>query len=396
MTASAVGVRAPAYDNKLATPVSESSRIGSVDLIRGVVMVLMAIDHVRVYSGVPAGGPTPGIFFTRWVTHFCAQAFVFLAGTGAFLLGEKLRDRRALARFLVTRGALLVALELTLLHVAWTFTFDFTHLLAGVIWMLGWCMVLLAALVWLPAPVVGVVGLALVFGQNLFTPLASVMPQSTQWFWQFVYLGGEVKIGPVALNILYVIVPWIGVMAAGYGFGTIIRREPAQRRRLCLAIGLGATALFLVIGGLLVATRPAPNGAPPAFLRLLNQQKYPASQLFLMMTLGPAIALIPLAERARGWFASAITTFGRVPMFYYMLHIPLIHAVSLLTWRLRDGNAGASRFDFAPYVSIPPAQRWSLGLLYLVFAVCVALLYPVCRWYARRKAEAPAAWMRYI
>jgi uncharacterized membrane protein len=395
VTASPPDVRAP-YDNSKFTPARTTSRITSLDFVRGVVMILMAIDHVRVYSGVPAGGPTPGVFFTRWVTHFCAPAFVFLAGTGAFFLGRKLGDPKALAKFLVTRGLLLVALELTVLHIAWTFTFDFTHLLAGVIWMLGWCMVIMAALVQLPPSVVGIIGLALIIGQNLITPLAGMMPQSTQWFWQLLYLGGEVKVGSTSLSVLYVIVPWIGVMAAGYGFGTIMAHDEPDRRRLCLRIGLAATALFIIIAGILVATRPAPAGAPPALLRLLNQQKYPASQLFLMMTLGPTIALIPLAARARGWFSNVITTFGRVPMFYYMLHIPLIHAVSLVAWLIRDGQVGAARFDSAPYVSIPPANRWSLALLYLVFAIVVALLYVPCRWYARRKAERPAAWMRYI
>ena len=150
MTSSSVGTRAASYDKTVFTPARTESRIDSLDLIRGVVLILMEIDHVRVYSGIPAGGPTPGIFFTRWVTHFCAPAFAFLAGTGAYLLSRKLQDTRALARFLATRGLLLVALELTVLHVAWTFTFDFTHLLAGVIWMLGWSMVLMAALVQLP------------------------------------------------------------------------------------------------------------------------------------------------------------------------------------------------------------------------------------------------------
>ena len=396
MTASTVGVRGASYDNIAHKPERSVARVGSLDLVRGVVMILMAIDHVRVYSGVPAGGPTPGVFFTRWVTHFCAPAFVFLAGTGAFLLGRKLESTKSLAKYLATRGLLLVALELTVLHVAWTFTFDFTHLLAGVIWMLGWCMVLMALLVQLPPSVVGVTGLILIFGQNLITPLAAVMPQSTQWFWQFLYLGGEVKIGATSISILYVIVPWIGVMAAGYGFGAITTLAPAERRRWYLRIWLGATALFLIVGGALVATRQAPNGAPPAFIRLLNQQKYPASQLFLLMTLGPTIALIPLAERARGRIANVVTTFGRVPMFYYLLHIPLIHATSLVVWYLRDGRVGAERFNAAPYVSMPPVERWSLGLLYLTFAVVVALLYPLCRWYARRKSERPSPWMRYI
>jgi uncharacterized membrane protein len=396
MTVSSVGLRAAAYDGTLSRPPRPAGRIASLDLVRGVVMILMAIDHVRVYSGAPAGGPAPGIFFTRWVTHFCAPVFVFLAGTGAFFLGQKLENNKALARYLVTRGLLLVALELTVLHVAWTFTFDFTHLLAGVIWMLGWCMVLMAALVQLPAPTVGIIGLVLIFGQNLLTPLAGVMPQATQWFWQFLYLGGEVKVGATSISILYVIVPWIGVMAAGYGFGALMALEPAQRRKWCLRIGLTATALFVVIAGVLVATRPAPNGAPPAILRLLNQQKYPASALFLMMTLGPAIALIPLADRAKGWLASAVTTFGRVPMFYYLLHIPLIHATALVVWFLRDGSAGSARFNAAPYVSIAPAERWSLALLYLVFAIVVAILYVPCRWYAQRKAGQALAWMRYI
>ena len=396
MTATTLQSPAARYDNIVRPGERATSRVSSIDLIRGVVMILMAIDHVRVYSGVPAGGPTPGVFFTRWVTHFCAPAFAFFAGTAAFYLGKKLDDPRALAKYLVTRGLLLVALELTVLHVAWTFTFDFTQLLAGVIWMLGWSMIALAALVQLPAAVVGVVGIAIILGQSLLTPIAAAMPQSTHWLWQFLYLGGQVKMGGVTISILYVLVPWIGVMAAGYGFGTIVSREAAQRRRLCLGIGIGATVLFLAVGGALVMRHPAPAGAPPLLLRLLAQRKYPASILFLLMTLGPTIALIPLAERARGRVASIVTTYGRVPMFYYLLHIPLIHATSLLVWLIRDGNAGAARFNSAPDVFIPPADRWSLGLLYLVFAIVVAALYPICRWYAARKMTHPAAWMRYI
>jgi len=151
-----------------------------------------------------------------------------------------------------------------------------------------------------------------------------------------------------------------------------------------------------VIGGVLVAMQPARAGAPPALRRLLNQQKYPASQLFLMMTLGPMIALIPLAERARGLWSSVVATFGRVPMFYYLLHIPLIHATSLVVWLVRDGKVDASRFDYAPYVSIPPGGRWSLALLYLVFALVVAVLYPICRWYAGVKQRRPGSWLRYL
>jgi uncharacterized membrane protein len=375
------------------------SRLTSIDIVRGVVMVLMAIDHVRVYSGVPAGGPTPGIFFTRWITHFCAPAFVFLAGTGAFLHGRKLADTRALSRFLITRGLLLVALELTVIRASWTFNVDYSQfVLAGVIWMLGWCMVLLAGLVWLPVSAIGAFGLLVMLFQNVLTPLGGALPASWRPFWEFIYpAGAEVKLGAngPAVTVLYTIVPWIGVMAAGYAFGTILLRAPSDRRRLCLRIGIAATALFVVLAGIRVAMG-GPGAGAPAIIRLLNQNKYPASQLFLLMTLGPTIIMVALTDGARGWFARMLETFGRVPMFYYLLHIPLIHATALLVWFIRNGSVHPERFATAPYVSIPPADRWSLPLLYLVFALVVAALYPLCAWYGRLKARSRAPWLRYI
>jgi uncharacterized membrane protein len=375
-------------------------RVASLDIIRGAVMVLMAIDHVRVYSGVPAGGPTPGIFFTRWITHFCAPAFVFFAGTAAFLHGKKLGERGALARYLVTRGLMLVLLELTVIRASWTFNVDYSQfILAGVIWMLGWCMVLLAELIWLPIWAIGTFGLLVILFQNVFGLPGGALPEACRQVWEFIYpVGADVRLGHggPAITVLYTIVPWIGVMAAGYAFGAIVIRDPAARRRLCLRIGLSATALFLVLGGLAVLLRPAPADAPPAVIRLLNQQKYPASQLFLLMTLGPTIALLPLAERAHGRVAAVLATFGRVPMFYYLLHIPLIHATALAVWLIRDGSAHAEWFATAPYVSIPPAQRWGLPLLYLVFVIVVAVMYPLCRWYGRMKASRPDSWLRYI
>lgn len=138
------------------------------------------------------------------------------------------------------------------------------------------------------------------------------------------------------------------------------------------------------------------GGNAPLWIRILNQRKYPASQLFLLMTIGPAIALLPFVEQARGFVSRALEVFGRVPMFYYLLHIPLIHAVALIVWKIRDGAFHHEWFVTAPYVFVPPGQRWSLGLLYLVFAACVVLLYFPCRWYAERKRQRPRAWMRYV
>ncbi|MDB4913280.1 MAG: hypothetical protein JWM95_924, partial [Gemmatimonadetes bacterium] len=175
---------------------TRQNRINSLDIMRGVVMVLMAIDHVRVYAGVPAGGPSPGIFFTRWITHFCAPSFVFFAGTSAYLLGLRLNDTRALARHLATRGALLVLLELTLLKVAWTFNADYSHfILAGVIWMLGWCMILMAALVHLAPRTLAILGVLLVLFQQLFTVGARAVPGVLKPLMQVLYTGGQIKVG---------------------------------------------------------------------------------------------------------------------------------------------------------------------------------------------------------
>ena len=394
MTATS-GIDFPAARREPATAPVLPARLTSLDLWRGAVMVLMAIDHVRVYSGVPAGGPTAGVFFTRWVTHFCAPGFVFLAGTAAFLYGRKVAGRRELSRYLLTRGLLLVALELTVVRLSWTFTpASLAAPLAGVIWMLGWCMVLMSLLVRLPITAIAIFGLATIFAQDVFGPLAGALPAGLAWVGQFAYTGGEVALGGVTVSILYSIVPWIGVMAAGYVFGVILLREPEVRRRACLRIGLASTIAFLVVAAAVVALNR--NTAMPALFQVLNQRKYPASQLYLLMTLGPPIALLPLAERAQGWLARVLEDFGRVPMFYYLLHIPLIHALALIAWILRDGQAHSEWFVTAPYVSIEAAARWGLPLLYFVFVIAVVMLYFPCRWFAHVKSRGRQGWLRYI
>ena len=373
-------------------------RIVALDIVRGAIMVLMAIDHVRVYAGVPAGGPTPGVFFTRWVTHFCAPGFVFLAGTAAYLYGRKLGDRSALTRFLLLRGAWLVLLELTVLRLAWTFNFNYTHyLLAGVIWMLGWCMILLALLIQLPLWAVSALGLSIVALHNL-TDLIPGFADAARHsaaapLWQLLYFGGE--IGP--LSVLYVIVPWIGVMALGYAFGSWFEQSPSERRKRCLIWGGGAILLFLVLRGLNLYGDPRPWN-PERPLSFLATNKYPASLLFLLMTLGPIVALVPILERAKGWWADRLAVFGRVPLFYYLLHIPLIHTLALLVALVRTPAQVSWLFGNHPMAppEVPPGYRWSLGLLYLVFALAVTLLYFPCKWFAELKARRSDPWLRYL
>ena len=402
-----------------------TARVAAIDVVRGAVMVLMAIDHVRVYSGLPAGGPTAGIFLTRWITHFVAPAFIFLAGASAFLHGRKLPNTGALARFLLTRGLWLVLLELTLLRVAWTFNFDFGHyLLAGVIWVIGWCMVLLAGLIFLPRWALTAFGLVLVMGHNVLDAFSqSLFPlvEKSSWGWllQVLYFGGPIQLGEhgPTLFVLYSIVPWIGVMALGYAFGRVVLMDASPRRRVCVALGTAAVALFLLLRGFNLYGDPRPwsspkppatqaqqsgsaagqaspaasNPAPrrpqaPAWISFLNTTKYPASLLFLLMTLGPTLLVFPFLGNT-GRVLGVLTTFGRVPFFYYVLHIPLIHLAAIVVSLLRSGSVSPWLFLNHP-VMIPPAPEgyvWSLSLLYLVWAVVVVALYFPCRWFAGLK-----------
>jgi uncharacterized membrane protein len=400
----------------VAVNATATTRIGAIDLIRGAVMILMAIDHVRVYSGVPAGGPTYGVFFTRWVTHFCAPAFIFLAGTSIFFYG---RRHSGLSKFLITRGVWLIFLEFTFLRVAWTFNFDFKHYeMAGVIWVIGVCMILMAGLVKLQLTAVGAIGVVIIGAHNLMDShmgalLEGLDTNRLSGLWKIFYVGffaGPIQFGPDGPNliVLYSIIPWIGVMAAGYAFGRVLVMEPAQRKRFCLGFGLSAVALFLVLRGFNLYGDPRPwhvaaqgrNGAPPmpALLAFLNTTKYPASFSFLLMTLGPIIALIPLLEGLRGGIARRIAVFGRVPFFYYVLHIPLIHAMALVVSKIRLGFVSPWLFTNHPMGNpgVPTGYVWSLPLLYFVWAIAITLLYFACRWFAELKARRNDWWLSYL
>jgi uncharacterized membrane protein len=422
----------PAAVASLTSEASPKARIASVDVVRGVVMLLMAIDHVRVYSGLPAGGPTPGIFFTRWITHFVAPAFCFLAGTAAWLHGRKLGNKGALARFLLTRGAWLILLELTVLRLAWTFNLDFQHyMLAGVIWMLGWCMILLAGLIWLPVPVIAGLGVTIIFAHNIVDFNAAQIfsrfdASGVAWVAQFLYFGGTVTLGKtgIPISVLYSIVPWIGVMAAGYAYGRLMELPADKRRRINLALGCGCIALFLILRSIdaygdprhwnpkpqpqhaatqsaqqsaqAAPTRPRP--VAPAYIRFLNTTKYPASLLFLLMTLGPMFIGLAFSENLRGRIGKILQVFGRVPMWFYLLHIPLIHLLSILVTLLRAPGGIGWLFANHPMdpPPPPPGYAWSLPLLYAVWLLAIVILYFPCRWFADLKSRKKSRWLSYL
>ena len=406
------------------TPASDATRTGRIaalDVVRGVVMILMAVDHVRVYSGVPAGGPFAAIFFTRWITHFVAPAFAFFAGTSIYLHARKLGSPAATSRFLLTRGAWLILLELTVIRVSWTFNFDFAnYMLAGVIWMLGWCMILMAALSRLSARTNAIVGGAVVALHNVLDFAPSVT-ESFGPIGTLLYGGGVVNVG-APLFVLYVIVPWIGVMMLGYAFGVVMAKPPAERKRTVLRIGVAATAAFLVLrvidaygdprhwrvrpqpvaqaaaqSAAPIATQaPRPTASPT--IRFLNTTKYPASLLFLLMTLGPMLILLGIADGASGKLTDVLSTYGRVPFFYYLLHIPLIHAAACVVSLIREGRVDPWLFTNHPMNpgDLPAGYMWPLWLLYLVFAICVVLLYFPCRWFARLRATGRHPFLSYL
>jgi uncharacterized membrane protein len=388
-------------------------RVSSIDILRGLVMALMAIDHVRVFAGVPAGGAAAGIFLTRWVTHFCAPVFVFLAGTSAYLYGRKHDD---LSRHLLVRGALLILLELTVIRCAWTFNLDFAHYaLAGVIWAIGWSMIVLAGLVRLPRAAALLFGVALVAGHNLGDARMGAWVDGLDGnalgaLWKILYIGffaGPIRFGEEGPNliVLYSLVPWMGVMALGYASGSVLELEPARRRRTWLALGLAATAAFLVLRGFELYGEPRGwraatndgNGLPPLFA-FLETSKYPASLQFLLMTLGPALALLAPLEHARGLLARALTTLGRATLFFYLLHIPLIHLLALGVSFVREGSVSPWLFANHPMGAGPAPEgfRWSLGWLYAVWAVAMVLLWLACRWFVEFKARRRSAWLRYL
>jgi uncharacterized membrane protein len=382
------------------------SRLDSVDLLRGLVMVLMALDHVRDFFTELRFNPTDlsqtnaVLFFTRWVTHFCAPTFVFLAGTGAFLYGSRGRSRNELAGFLVTRGLWLVVLEFTVIRLGWSFDLSYASLLwVQVIWVIGVSMVVLAGLVYLPLPAIAAFGLVMIATHNLFD---GVTPQSLGgWgpLWMVLHVQGPVALpGGGTLFVAYPLIPWIGVMAAGYAFGSLLLRPTEKRRRLLLCLGLALTGAFVVLRALNVYGDPFPwspqRTGVLTVLSFLNTTKYPPSLAFLLMTLGPAIASLTWFERLSGPAARFLIVFGRVPLFYYVLHIFVIHAAALALGVM----AGFPPAAFLRPIFFNPVPGWGYGLpaIYAIWAAIVLALYPACRWYAGLKARRHDAWLSYL
>ena len=371
----------------------ERARIGSVDTLRGLVMVIMALDHTRDFFSITGFNPRevtdPLLFLTRWVTHFCAPTFILLAGLSAFLYGRG-KSLRELSRFLLVRGLWLILIDLTLIKFGWRFELDLYRLSAGVIFVIGASMVALSALIWLPRWAIASLALLMIAGHNLLDNVRAEDLGEASGAWHVLHEPGLVPLGDsVTLYILYPLVPWIGVMASGYLLGPVMQLDQGKRQRILLAVGAAITVGFLVLRVTNVYGDPTPWTPQDTWLSTIlsffNCEKYPPSLLYLMMTLGTALILLALFEQVRGALASFLATFGRVPFFYYVVHIYLIHALAV-----------ATAFAITGALATTPEINFSLTGVYIVWLMVVVLLYPICRWFSELKEKSSGWWWTYL
>jgi uncharacterized membrane protein len=390
--------------------VASRARIESVDLLRGVIMILMALDHTRDYFGVAGVNPTDpatttvALFFTRWVTHFCAPVFFLLTGTGAFLALRR-RTIAQLSRFLFTRGLWLIFVEVVLLRCfGWQFNFDYRVTMLTVLWALGWAMIVLSALVHLPPRVVAALGALMIVTHNLLDSVRASTFGVLAPLWSVLHAPAVIYAdGRHIVFVAYALIPWVGVTALGYGLGQIYRWEPVRRRALLLRMGLALTIAFVMLRAVNLYGDPLPWSPQrsPVFtaLSFLDTTKYPPSLLFLLMTLGPALLFLRVVDGGMPRALRPALLIGKVPMFYYVLHVPLIHLVAVIACVARYGSAHwmveSPSIDRFP-VTQPPGWPVSLPVVWLIWVGIVVMLYPLCRWFAGVKARRTDWWLSYI
>jgi uncharacterized membrane protein len=385
------------------SPSAGRARLDSIDLLRGLAIVFMALDHTRDFFGASGQSPRdisqPLLFLTRWATHFCAPSFIFLAGVSAYLYGSKGRSIGELGRFLLSRGLWIILMEFTVVRFGWNLNLDSHLFIAQVMWAIGASMIVLAALVHLPREAIAVIGLVMIAGHNLLDGIRAEDLGGIGWIWNVLHQPSMIQIGPNSkLLILYPLVPWPGVMAMGYALGSVFKLDPASRRHFLLWTGTTVIAGFVLLRATNLYGDPGTWGVQDSWLGTLlsfiNCEKYPPSLLYLMMTLGPALVLLTLFERVQGRIANWITTYGRVPFLFYVVHLPLIHALAVgLAW-LTLGDVGWMFGRFVP--GKPAGYGLSIFDIYVVWLSVVVVLYPLCRWFAALKQRRHDWWLSYL
>jgi uncharacterized membrane protein len=357
-----------------------------------------------MYDPADLSQTTPAIFFTRWVTHFCAPVFIFLAGTSAFLSGQK-KTKKELSLFLLKRGLWLMLMELTLMNFAWFFNPSYSLIVLQVIWVLGLSMVVLSALVHLPLKVVFSFGVLLVLFHNLLDNTNVEGNNLHAFGWAVLHKFGFFNWNGTTVALGYPIIPWAGVMALGYCMGVLYQHsfDAAKRKKILLWTGLGCTLLFFVLRYSNVYGDPfkweKQASSMYSFLSILNTNKYPPSLLYLLMTIGPSLLFLSFTENSKGKFLSAISTFGRVPFFYYVLHVYLFHFIAMLAAQF-SGFHWYNMVFKTTWITLEPSLKgygFSLAIVYAVWLAVVVALYPLCKKYdAYKMANKDKWWLSYL
>jgi uncharacterized membrane protein len=389
---------------------AKTSRVESIDLLRGAIMIIMALDHVRDYFNADAMLFEPTdlsqtnilLFFTRFITHYCAPAFMLLSGTSAYLVGLR-KGKKALSKFLFTRGLWLIFLELTVVNFGWFFDTDFSTMGTFVIWALGFSMIVLSALIYLPLPAILAFSLVMIFGHNLLDNIQVNGQGMDAVIWSLFHQSNFFKFGNVLFFAAYPVVPWIGVMSLGFCLGRLYQQDcdAGRRKKLLLQIGIGAILLFIALRytNWYGDFSPWSQQQNTSFtvLSFLNVSKYPPSLLYLLVTLGPSLVFLSFTENSRGWLSEKIKVIGRVPMFYYLVHLYLIHLTAMAA-------ASVSGFKWSDmilnnWISSEPQLRgygFSIGITYAVWLGLVVILYFMCRWYDKYKRTHQHWWLSYL
>jgi len=394
---------------------SQQKRIESIDILRGIVMVLMALDHVRDYFHIGANvdnplnldTTTPLLFFTRWITHFCAPVFVFLSGASIYLQSLR-KTKKELSVFLIKRGLWLIAVEFILISFAWSFNPNYQFIFLQVIWAIGISMLILGLCIRLPYAVILTIGLLIVFGHNLLD-YPEAAPNLQAGFWWDLLHHSRFSVYPYWNNhaaiIAYPFLPWTGLMMLGYCTGIYFTSsvQPAHRRKILLRLGLAVIGLFIVVRFINLYGDPVAWSTQKnilfTFFSFINVNKYPPSLMYMCVTIGPALLVLAWIENIQNRFTNIMRTYGRVAFFYYILHIYLIHLLSAIAFLSRGHSFSdaTNTGNIFPFYFVAPGEGYSLGIVYAVWLAVVISLYPLCRWYDRYKtAHKEKWWLSYL
>lgn len=386
-------------------------RIQSLDVVRGLIMIVMALDHVRDYFHADAFVYDPGnlgktsvlLFITRWITHLCAPLFVLLSGTSAFLAGRSM-SKAELSQFLLKRGLLLVLIEILIINFAWSFNIHLPRITLGVLWAIGMSMIFLAGIIYMPRKIIFLVGIVMIAAHNLLDTVHVAGDGPLAFLWGVLHERKVFTFGGTIVRSSYPLIPWIGVMAIGYALGSLydVKFDDARRKQLLIYLGSACVFLFILIRAINLYGDPSPWSmqATSTFtvLSFLNTTKYPPSLDFLLMTIGPGLIFLALTEKWSSPFAMVAATYGKVPLFYYIVHLYAIHFLAMIAAVL-SGYAWSNMILSSSIHDAPGLEGYGFSLsgVYIIWIALVAALYSLCRLYTNyKKSHKEKWWLQYL